>query len=178
MEEYNKSYEANNHTSLLSHAQSQSPLTSWYPNCYESQGAFSSGHLERTSLPHRSGVFLGVIDQQPRPSNLPTMYKKHGIQKDGSEWRQLMPGHQLCNKDPSQSPSFSILIYVTVDCCIFKFWAAVNHWLALLDHCIVHLPLLLRVLFTFACNMQKERASPFSSIESQRKFSHSLALFL
>ena len=25
-----------------------------YPNCYESQDAFSSGHVERASLPHRS----------------------------------------------------------------------------------------------------------------------------
>ena len=25
-----------------------------YPNCYESQDAFSSGHAERASLPHRS----------------------------------------------------------------------------------------------------------------------------
>ena len=36
-----------------------------YPNCYESQDAFSSGHVERTSLPHRWDVFLGVMDQQP-----------------------------------------------------------------------------------------------------------------
>ena len=36
-----------------------------YPNCYESQDAFSSGHVERTSLPHRSDVFLGVIGQHP-----------------------------------------------------------------------------------------------------------------
>ena len=35
-----------------------------YPNCYESQDAFSSGHVERTSLPHRWDVFLGVMDQQ------------------------------------------------------------------------------------------------------------------
>ena len=35
-----------------------------YPNCYESQDAFSSGHVERTSLPHRLDVFLGVMDQQ------------------------------------------------------------------------------------------------------------------
>ena len=28
-----------------------------YPNCYESQDAFSSGHVECTSLPHRSDVF-------------------------------------------------------------------------------------------------------------------------
>ena len=27
-----------------------------YPNCYESQDAFSSGHVECTSLPHRSDV--------------------------------------------------------------------------------------------------------------------------
>ena len=38
-----------------------------YPNCYESQDAFSSGHVERTSLPHRWDVFLGVMDQQPPP---------------------------------------------------------------------------------------------------------------
>ena len=36
-----------------------------YPNCYESQDAFSSGHVECTSLPHRSDVFLAVIGQQP-----------------------------------------------------------------------------------------------------------------
>ena len=29
-----------------------------YPNCYESQDAFSSGHVECTSLPHRLDVFL------------------------------------------------------------------------------------------------------------------------
>ena len=28
-----------------------------YPNCYESQDAFSSGHVECTSLPHRTDVF-------------------------------------------------------------------------------------------------------------------------
>ena len=28
-----------------------------YPNCYESQDAFSSGHVECTSLPHHSDVF-------------------------------------------------------------------------------------------------------------------------
>ena len=28
-----------------------------YPNCYESQDAFSSGHVECTSLPHRADVF-------------------------------------------------------------------------------------------------------------------------
>ena len=38
-----------------------------YPNCYESQNAFSSGHVERTSLPHRLDVFLGVVDQQSPP---------------------------------------------------------------------------------------------------------------
>ena len=38
-----------------------------YPNCYESQDAFSSGHVERTSLPHCLDVFLGVMDQQPPP---------------------------------------------------------------------------------------------------------------
>ena len=38
-----------------------------YPNCYESYDAFSSGHVERTSLPHRFYVFLGVMDQQPPP---------------------------------------------------------------------------------------------------------------
>ena len=38
-----------------------------YPNCYESQDAFSSGHVERKSLPHRSDVSLGVMDQQPPP---------------------------------------------------------------------------------------------------------------
>ena len=38
-----------------------------YPNCYESPDAFSSGHVERASLPHRSGVFHGVMDQQPPP---------------------------------------------------------------------------------------------------------------
>ena len=40
-------------------------LTSSYPNCFESQDAFSSGHVECTSLPHRSDVFLAVIGQQP-----------------------------------------------------------------------------------------------------------------
>ena len=38
-----------------------------YPNCYESQDAFSSGHVERPSLPHRSDVFPRVMDQQPQP---------------------------------------------------------------------------------------------------------------
>ena len=44
---------------------------------------------------------------------------------------------------------------------------------------IVHLPLLLWLLFTFACNMQKERAkiNSFTSTESHTKFSLSLALF-
>ena len=36
-----------------------------YPNCYESQDAFSSGHVERTSLPHRSDVSLGVMGRHP-----------------------------------------------------------------------------------------------------------------
>ena len=38
-----------------------------YPNCCESQDAFSSGHVECTSLPHRSDVFLRVMGQQPLP---------------------------------------------------------------------------------------------------------------
>ena len=38
-----------------------------YPNCYESQDAFSSGHVECTSLPHRSDVvkILGTLDSRP-----------------------------------------------------------------------------------------------------------------
>ena len=40
-----------------------------YPNCYESQDAFSSGHVERSSLPHRSDVFLGVMEKAPCKSS-------------------------------------------------------------------------------------------------------------
>ena len=47
-----------------------------YPNCYESQDAFSSGHVERTSLPHRLDVFLGVMDQQ-----LPPCKSSHYVQE-------------------------------------------------------------------------------------------------
>ena len=38
-----------------------------YPNCYESQDAFSSGHVECTSLPHRSDVvgILGTLEFLP-----------------------------------------------------------------------------------------------------------------
>ena len=40
-----------------------------YPNCYESQDAFSSGHVECTSLPHRSDVvkILGTLEFPPYP---------------------------------------------------------------------------------------------------------------
>ena len=65
-----------------------------YPNCYESQDAFSSGHVECTSLPHRSDVFLAVIGQQPRhPSILPAIYKKHRTEKEGSNESPLSAGH-------------------------------------------------------------------------------------
>ena len=40
-----------------------------YPNCYESQDAFSSGHVERSSLPHRSDVFPGVMGKAPCKSS-------------------------------------------------------------------------------------------------------------
>ena len=40
-----------------------------YPNCYESQDAFSSGHVERSSLPHRSDVFLVVMGKAPCKSS-------------------------------------------------------------------------------------------------------------
>ena len=78
----------------------------------------------------------------PHPENLAAMYRKHRIQKDESKCRRLMPSHQLCDKDPShlklcKSSSFSVLIYVVVNCSIFNLTTAVNLWLALLDHRIV-----------------------------------------
>ena len=118
-------------------------LTSWLPELLWVLGCFQF----RPCRAHIPAASLRCVSRSdgpatPHPENLPAMYKKHGIQKDGSKCRRLMPGHRLCDKDPShlklgESPSFSVLIYVVVDGCIFNFSTAVNHWLALLDHRIV-----------------------------------------
>ena len=86
-------------------------LTSWLPELLWVSGyiAFSSGHLERTSLLHRSGMFLGVMDQQPPPCK-----SSHYVQetwRHRSKWRQLVPGHQLFDKDPSH---LKLLVLITI----------------------------------------------------------------
>ena len=54
------------------------------------------------------------------------------------------------------------------------FWAAVNHWLALLDHCIVHFLFLLWLLFTSACYIRVIHSFIHSFIHSSFRVIHLL----
>ena len=56
-----------------------------YSNCFESQGAFNLGPVEHTSLPHRSDVFLRVMDQQSSAANLSPKYEKQRTQNQNGD---------------------------------------------------------------------------------------------
>ena len=86
-----------------------------YPNCFESQGAFNPGHVEHTSLLHRSDVFVGVMDQQPSPCNFFSYVQETKNSK--SKRRRLIPAHRLCDKDPSNLKAVLITIIKHPDLC-------------------------------------------------------------
>ena len=72
-----------------------------YLNCYESQDAFSSGHVKCTSLPHHSGVFLRVMAQQPPPCKSSRDVQETWNSKGRIKMQTTYAWHQLCDKDPS-----------------------------------------------------------------------------
>ena len=86
-----------------------------YPNCFESQDAFNPGHVEHTSLRHRSDVFLWVMDQQPSPCKSFSYVAETKNSK--SKWRRLIPANRLCDKDPSNLRAVSITIIKGPDIC-------------------------------------------------------------
>ena len=79
-----------------------------YPNCFESQGAFNPDHIEHTSLPHCSDVFLGVMDQQPSPCK--SFCYVQETKNSKFKRRRLIPAHRLCDKDPNNLKAVLITI--------------------------------------------------------------------
>ena len=111
----------------------------WPPNPWPSGKCLTSGLPEllwvwgcfqlRPCRAHIPATLLRCVFWSDAPA-IPTLQifllcTRNRTQKGGSKQRQLMPGHQLCDKEPTHLKAvlitlFSVLIYEAVDCYIFN----------------------------------------------------------
>ena len=82
--------------------------------CYLAS-AFNPGHVEHTSLLHRSDVFFGVMDQQPSPCK--SFCYVPETKNSESKRRWLIPAHRLCDKGPNNLKAVLITIIKRPDLC-------------------------------------------------------------